>query len=100
MHPVRGSAHLFAEDFQVNSGVAFDNQFIMDVPDNEAVPEGLHSIAEDVAADGLNDILHEFRTIGFDAFPFLCRSHAFIGDGFSAELIGADPGLHICKSAS
>lgn len=68
-HPVRGSAHLLTYGFQVNAGIAFDDQFIMDVPDDEAMPEGLHSIAEDVAADGLDDILHEFRPVGFNAFP-------------------------------
>lgn len=69
----------------------------MDMSDNETVPEGLHSITENVAADGLDNILHEFRPVGFDAFPLLCRAHAFIGDGFSAELIGTDPGFHIGK---
>lgn len=44
----------------------------MDVSDDEGVLEGFHSIAEYVAADGLDDILHELRTVGFDAFPFLC----------------------------
>lgn len=99
-HPVRGSAHLFTDDFPVNSGITFDDQFIMDVSDDEAVPEGLHSIAEDVAADGLDDILHELRSVGFDAFPLLSRAYTFIGDGFSTELVCADPRLHICKPAS
>ncbi len=40
----------------------------------------IESITEDVAADGLDDILHEFWTVGFDAFPFLCRANTFIGD--------------------
>lgn len=69
----------------------------MDVSDDEAVREGLHSIAEDVAADGLDDILHELRSVGFDAFPLLSRAYTFIGDGFSTELVCANPGLHICK---
>ena len=72
----------------------------MDVSDDEAVAERLHSITENVTANGLDDILHELWTVGFYAFPFLCRAHAFVGDGFSAKLIGADPGLHICKPAS
>ena len=55
-----------------NVRAAFDDQLIMNVTDYEAVPEGFHGIAEDVAADGLNDVLHKLRTIGFDAFPFLC----------------------------
>lgn len=71
-HPVRRSAHLLANHTQVNVRAAFDDQFIMNVTDDKAVPESLHGITEDVAADGLDDVLHELRTIGFDAFPFLC----------------------------
>lgn len=71
-HPAGGAAHLFAHGFQVNSWVAFDNQFVMDVSDDEAMAECLHGIAEDVATNCLNDILHEFRAVGFDAFPLLC----------------------------
>lgn len=64
------------------------------MPDDEAVPEGLHGVAEDV----LNDVFHEFRPVGFDALPFLCGSYTFIGDGFPAELIDPDAGLYIGKS--
>ena len=99
-HPRLGSSHLFADSFQINTGIAFDDQFIMHVPDDEAVSECSHSIAEDIAGYCLDDVLHELRTIGFDAFPFLCGANAFIGDGFSAELIGADPWFHIGKPAS
>ena len=55
--------------------------------DDEAVPEVFHSVAEDVPADGLDDIFHKFRPVGFDALPFLCGSYTFIGDAFPAELI-------------
>ena len=99
-HPVRESAHLFTDGLQINSGVTFNNQFIMDMPDDEAMPQGFHSIAEDIAADGLDNILHELWTVGFYAFPLLRRANTFISDGFSAELIGANPGLHIGKPAS
>lgn len=61
-HPVRGSAHLLTDHLQVNIGTAFDDQLIMNMTDDEAVPESLHSIAEDVTADSLNDIFHEFRS--------------------------------------
>lgn len=67
----------------------------MDVSDDETVPEGFHGVAEDIPADGLDDIFHEFRPVGFDALPFLCGSHTFIGDGFPTELIDPDPGLDI-----
>ena len=66
-HPVRRSAHLLTDDIQINIGTAFDNQLIMDVPDDEAVPESFHGVAEDVTADSLDDVLHELRTVGFDA---------------------------------
>jgi len=94
-HPVRGSSHLFADGFQVNAGTAFDDKLIMDVSDDKAVPESFHCIAEDIPTDGLHDVLHELRTVGFDAFPLLCGAHTFIGDGFTAELVLTDTGLHI-----
>ena len=52
---------------------AFYDRFIMDVFNDEAMPENFHSIAEDVAADGLNDIFYEFQFVGSNAFPFLCE---------------------------
>lgn len=51
-HPVGRPSHLFTDDFQVNSGIAFNNQFIMNVTDDKAVPESFHGVAKDVAADG------------------------------------------------
>lgn len=92
---IPGICHLFADSFQVNAGAAFNDQLIVDMSDDEAVPEGFHSVAEDVPADGLNDIFHKFRPVGFAALPFLCGSHSFISDGFPAELIDPDPGLDI-----
>ena len=71
-HPVRRSAHLLTDHIQVNIRAAFDDQLIMNVTNDEEVSESFHGVTEDVAADGLNDVLHEFRTIGFDALPFLC----------------------------
>lgn len=99
-HPVRGPAHLLANRIQVNIWAAFDDQLIMDVPDDEAVPEGFHGIAEDVAADGLDDVLHKLWTIGFDALPFLRRSNTFVGDGLTAILIFSDSGLHVGEQAA
>ncbi len=64
-HPVRRSAHLLANHIQVNIRTAFDDQLIMNVTDDEAVPESLHGVTEDVTADGLDDVLHELRTVGF-----------------------------------
>lgn len=72
----------------------------MNVSDNKAVAESLHSIAENIAADGLHDVLHELRTVGFGAFPFLRRSDTFIGNGFAAELILTNAGFHIREPAT
>ena len=94
-HPVRRSARLLTDHIQINVGAAFDDQLIMNMADDEAVPEGFYGVAEDVAADGLDDVLHELRTVGFDAFPFLCGSNTFIGDGFSTILVFSDAGLHV-----
>ena len=94
-HPIRRSAHLLADHIQVNIRAAFYNQFIMNMTDDEAVPECFHGIAEDVAADSLDDVLHELRTIRFDAFPFLCRTDSFVGDRFTAILVFSDTGLHV-----
>ena len=99
-HPVRRSAHLLADRIQVNVRTAFDDQLIMNMTDDEAVPECFHGVTEDVAADGLDDILHELRTVGFDAFPFLCAADSFIGDGFSAILVFSDTGLHVGEQAT
>ena len=67
----------------------------MNVSNDKAVPESFHGVAEDIPADGLDDVFHEFRPVGFDALPFLCGTYAFIGDRFPTELIDPDPGLDI-----
>ena len=56
LDPGRGSPHLFADSIQGYIGAAFDDQFIMDVPDDEAMPEGFHE-AEVVQDDGTQDAL-------------------------------------------
>ena len=71
-HPVRRSAHLLTDHIQVNIRAAFDDQLIMNVTDDEAVLESFHGVAEDVAADGLDDVLHELWTVGFDVNLLNC----------------------------
>ena len=98
--PFRRSAHLLTDHIQVNIRAAFDDQFVMNVTDDEAVPERFHGVTEDVPADGLDDVLHELRTVGFDAFPLLGGANAFVGDGFSAILVFSDTGLHVGEQAA
>ena len=99
-HPVRRSAHLLTYDIQVNVGTAFDDQLIMNVTDDKAVPECFHGVTEDVATDGLDDVLHELRTVGFDTFPLFCGANSFIGYGFAAILVFFDTGLHVGEQAA
>ena len=99
-HPVRRSAHLLANHIQVNVRAAFDDQLIVNMTDDKAVPEHLHGVAEDVAADSLDDVLHELRTVGFDTFPLLCGSNSFIGDGFAAILVFSDAGFHVGEQSA
>ena len=94
-HPIRRSAHLLTDHIQVNIRAAFDDQLIVNVTDDKTVPESLHGIAEDIATHGLDDVLHELRSVGFYAFPLLCGSNAFVGDGFAAILIFSDTWLHV-----
>ena len=44
-HPVRRPAHLLADHIQVNIGAAFDDQLIMNMANDEAVPERFHGVA-------------------------------------------------------
>lgn len=52
------------------------------------------------AAECLDDILHEFRTVAFEPLPFLCAADAFVGNRLTAEAILADPGLDICQTSA
>lgn len=70
-HPIWRAAHLITDNFQVNSGSTFNDQFIVDVSDDKAVLEGFHGVAENVPADGLDDVFYEFRPVGFGVLSFL-----------------------------
>lgn len=94
-HPVRCTAHDGGYGFYGYILAAFDDQLIMDVTADEAVGQILHSKAEKIPADSLYDVLHELRTVGFDAFPLLCRSDSHVGDGFAAELVLTDARLYV-----
>ena len=72
----------------------------MDVSDDKAVPEGFHSVAEDVSAYSLHDVFHKLWTVGFDAFPFLCGTNTLVCDGFTVKLIFTDTGLHVGEKAA
>ena len=71
----------------------------MDMADDGTTPQRLHSIAEDIPADALDDVLHELRAIAFEPFPLLRCADAFIGDRFPAEAVLAYPGALRKKAA-
>lgn len=93
-------SHLIADDLIVDILAAFYNQFIMYTSADKAVRKVLHCEAEKIAADGLDDVLDEFRTVGFDSFPFLCGADAHVGDGFTAEGIFFDTGFYVRKHSA
>lgn len=47
---------------------------------NLATAERFHGVGEDVAADCLNDVLHEFRAVAFNPLPFLILPDALVMD--------------------
>lgn len=98
--PRRRPTHLLTDGVNADIPVAFDDKFIMDMANNITASQRLHGIAEDVPADGLDDVLHELRAIAFEPFPLLCCADAFIGDGFPAEAVLAYPGLYVGKPPS
>ena len=50
-HPVRYSGHLLTKLFQGYFLFAFDDQFVVHMPADEAVGKGLHRIHQQVTAD-------------------------------------------------
>ena len=72
----------------------------MNVPTNEAVGQRPHGVAQDVARNGLHDVLHELRAIAFDALPLLGCADALIGDGLASEPVHADLRLHIGQTTT
>lgn len=69
----------------------------MDVTADEAVGQCPHSVDKDVPADRLDDVLHELRTVAFNAAPLFLRVHAHVGDAFAAKAVSPDAWLHIGK---
>lgn len=71
-HPIRCLAHEITDLLHVCLHRNFDDEFIMNVPDDEAVAEVLHGKTENVPGYTLNDVLDKLRTIAFNSGP-ICR---------------------------
>ena len=100
LNPVRSSSHLFADSIKRYVRTAFDDKFIVNMSDDEAGGESSDGMHQDVSADGLDNVFNEFRTVGFDAFPFLGSTDSFIGYGFSAILVFSNARLHVGEQAA
>ena len=77
--------------------IGFYDNFIMNVCHNGTMAQSFHGMRQQVTAICLHNILHEFRTIAFDTFPFLCPTDALIGNRLSTETILSNAGFHIGK---
>ena len=93
--PRWGSRHLLTHDRKRNSLVTFDDEFVMDVGDNVHATQRLYGIAENVAADGLRNVFHELRAVGFNPYPLFREIQSHVGNGFATELILSNARLHI-----
>ena len=99
-HPGGGAAHDGADAFHGGILTAFYDEFVMDVSDDLAEGKVLHGEAEEIPGDCLDDVFHEFGTVGFDAFPFFICAGSFVGDGFPAETVFSHAGFDVGKQAA
>lgn len=94
----------FTDDFQVNTGITFDNKFIMNMSDDEAVMESLHGIAEWVMRSKFNmfPIVEgkEARTNNIDKVAIICGSILTFGMHLFYKENGARIALLPGKSAN
>lgn len=98
--PRWSSTHHLADFRYICIYRAFDDKFIVHVTANPIIPQCPHSRAENIPADRLNDVLHELRSVAFNALPLLRCTNALVSDGFAAELILADTGLDVGKPSA
>lgn len=85
--PVRRMSHNVRDGLHRCVFRRFDDYFVVYVPDDPVPAEILHRVRQQVSADGLNDVFHYFRAVGFHAAPVLLRVCTEIGDAFAAELV-------------
>ena len=98
--PWWSSAHHLADFRYIRIYRALDNKFIVDVAADTIILQRPHSIAENIPADRLNDVLHEFRTVAFNALPLLHCANALVSDGLAAELILTNTGFDVGKPSA
>ena len=62
----RCPAHLFADVLDAGVLFCFQNDLVVHVPDDPLLPQRLHGVGQNVAADGLRDVFHQLRTVALD----------------------------------
>jgi len=72
----------------------------VDMGDDAEVPEVFHGEGENVPAQGLGQVFHELRAVGFLTGPALLRVQAQEGDALPAVLVLFQPGLRVGQAAA
>ena len=70
-HPVWGATHDGTDAFHRGILTAFYDEFVMDMAYNKAERKILHGEAQEISGDCLDNVFHEFGTVGFYTLPFL-----------------------------
>lgn len=55
---------------QIHTLAGLDDELVMDVAADKAVAQRPHGVTQDVPADCLYNVFHEFRAVTFDSLPF------------------------------
>ena len=69
----------------------------MNMSTDEAVGKGLHRIHQQVTADRLHNVFHEFWTVAFQTLPLLGGADTLVGDGIAAEFVLPDAWLYVTE---
>lgn len=60
----------------------------------------VHAEREQISGDGLDDVLGEFPTLGFQLSPFATRRDALVGDAGATEPVFAQLGFDVVQATS
>src|SRR5699024_9759318 len=100
--PGGGPGHQFADLVDGGFGWGFDDDLVVDV-ENDAVAGGgddTEGVGQEVAGDGLGDVLGELPAVGLLGLEFPVHADALEGDAGLAESVGAQPGAGVDQRAA
>ena len=93
-------AHQLAYFLQGYFWFGFDDQFVMDMPDNEVIREGPNGICQDITAYRLDNILYELWPVTLYPTPFLFCVNAHVCDGLAAEFVLTDSWFYVSQASA